>query len=193
MSVRIPPGFMNVVITGTTSGSERPWAISHGYEIEALGSDAASDFAENIGNSDWVENAAQDLVVSQVDLVVGTSNPSAPIHFTAGIDASGESGAPSGPNVAWLVRKHTLLGGRKGRGRTYFPGVTEASVGDGGQVNEGDGSLRTSLEGFWNGITTGVTGPVDLVLLHEDLTAPTSVSTWVMDNRIATQRRRNRK
>lgn len=189
----IPPGYANLTISGTTSGSERPWAISHGYAVEAFGGSDITDLATNVGNSDWVDNAAQDLVVVEVDLAIGTSDPSAPIHFTAGVDASGGSGAPSGPNTAWLVRKVTNLGGRKGRGRTYFPGVTEASVGDGGQVNEGDGSLRASLEGFWNGITSGVGSLTDLVLLHTTSITPTSVESWVMDNRLATQRRRLRK
>lgn len=189
----VPPGYANVIISGTTDGNDRPWAIAHGYQIEALAQSDIDEMADNIQGSDWLDNAASDLNVNLLDVVVGTSDPSAPIHFTQGLTGSGGGGAPSGPNCAWLVRKNTLLGGRRGRGRTYFPGVTEGSVGDGGLVNEGDGSLRTGLEGFWNGITTSAPGFTDLVLLHEDASTPTVVQSWIMDTRIATQRRRLRR
>lgn len=193
MSIVIPPGYMNLVISGSFDGSERPWAMSCGYSIEAFDTSDVSDIAQNIEDSDWLGNASSDLNVSEVDAVIGTSDPSAPVHYTAGVSGAGGGGAGTSPNVAYLVRKSTLAGGRKGRGRTYFPGVTEASLGDGGTVIEGDGSLRAGLEGFWNDITSGVESITGIYLLHGSEFSPSEITGWSLDGRVATQRRRLRK
>ena len=189
----IPPGFANIVVTGTTAGTDRPWAISCGASIAALSLLDVQEVATNMGNSDYLDNASSDIVMQQVDFVIGTSDPTAPIHMPWSIAQSGGSGASGGPQVAWLVRKQTNLGGRKGRGRTYFHGVTEASVGTGGQIVEGDGSLRNGLENFWAGTTADVESITGLFLLHTDSTAPTEIQDFSLDGRVATQRRRLRK
>jgi len=189
----IPPGYGELQVHGTTDGTSRPWMMSHGVGLASLDQEDLDTVALAVAESDWLDNSSQQIHVSYLELLVGTVDPSAPIHMTASIDEDGHGASGNAPNAAWLVRKGTLLGGRKGRGRTYFPGVTDASVGEGGTVIEGDGTLRIGLEGFWPGVTGAVESITGLYLLHSTEIAPTEVLSWSMDTRLATQRRRMRK
>lgn len=94
-------------------------------------------------------------------------------------------------NSAALVQKHTALGGRHGRGRSYVPGVL-----DGGLVNQA-GSLESGLvtvitDQFNAFMAACVASEMIPMLLHSDATAPTQISSLSCSNRIATQRRRVR-
>jgi hypothetical protein len=106
---------------------------------------------------------------------------------TGSITGDGSSAA-----VAALCRKITELGGRKGRGRWYLPGMAEANVTSGGALNATYlGNLNTDLEVF----RAFIDGTVDaaMVLLHNDLTTPTLVTELVAQGTVATQRRRQRR
>ena len=189
----IPPGYANVVLSGVTLGSSRPWATSCGFAIAAFGEADLEDLQSYIGSSDYVDNASEDCGFRGVDVVVGTSDPSAPIHITAGLEFNGSGGTGGFPNSAYLLRKSTLLGGRKGKGRSFMPGVTEASIGQGGTVLAGDGSLAAGLESFWMDVPASVEALDGPYLLHSDETAPTLIQGMSLDGTLATQRRRLRK
>ena len=189
----IPNGFAVVSISGTVDGSDRGWQISHAFEIAGFASTDLESIAGAISTSDYMGNAASDVSATLLDVAVGSTNPAEPYHFTRGLDASGGGGSPSGPQVSYLVTKLTALGGRRNRGRTFFPGVTEASIGNGGQVIEGDGSLRNGLENFWGDVFDSSENFTEPVLLHTDDGTPTPVLSWSLSNVVATQRRRVRK
>lgn len=115
------------------------------------------------------------------------------------------------PNVALLVRKLSGLGGRRGRGRMYVPGLGESSVDTGGTIVGGTVSgWQTIFDAIFNGLESQDT---PMVLLHdppghwilnsngqprfvadvgEDAPAPTTVTSLVVESRVASQRRRNR-
>jgi len=189
----IPNGYAVVNISGTVDGSDRGWAISHAYSIAGFTAPDLESIAGAIASSDYMDNAASDVSATLLDVAVGSTEPSEPYHFTRGLDASGGGGSPSGPQVAYLVTKLTNLGGRRNRGRTFFPGVTEASIGNGGQVIEGDGSLRNGLENFWGDILDASENLTAPALLHTDDSEPTEVLSWSLSSVVATQRRRVRK
>lgn len=189
----IPPGYGELQVHGVTDGSDRPWMMSHGVGLASMDQEDLDTIGAAVDGSDWLDNSNAATHTTRLELLVGTVDPSAPIHMISSLSGDGGSGEGESPNVAWLVRKGTLLGGRKGRGRTYFPGVTAASTAEGGVVSEGDGTLRLGLEGFWPGVT-GVVGSITgLYILHSTEIAPTEVLSWSMDTRVATQRRRLRK
>lgn len=95
------------------------------------------------------------------------------------------------PNVAILVKKVTQLGGRKGAGRFFWPGTTESSVGSDGTVDGGSlTSLETAFGTFLEDLTTNV---IPMVLLHNDSTTPSLVTSLAPAAIAATQRRRMRR
>ena len=105
-----------------------------------------------------------------------------------------QSGDSAPPNTAALVRKLTDLGGRAGRGRFFFPGVSEANAGGGGTL---DPTEATNLEDALNDWGVALTA-ADLqpVLLHSEsspVSTPTPVNAFSVDGLLATQRRRLRR
>jgi hypothetical protein len=94
--------------------------------------------------------------------------------------------------VSALMRKVTALGGRKGRGRLYHPGVFT------GMLNADQSSIAsatiTAMSGGYNDFLTALNvAGYPIVLLHGDSTTPTIVSSFVCESQVATQRRRVRR
>lgn len=95
------------------------------------------------------------------------------------------------PNTATLAIKNTDLGGRKGRGRMFIPGVVETDVNQAGTLTS---TRITSLEGIFSDLIADLaTNNVPMVLLHSDSTTPSEVLTLVPSSKVATQRRRLRR
>lgn len=94
-------------------------------------------------------------------------------------------------NCAVLVRKRTVVAGRRGQGRMYVPpfAVTEVAVNKAGVIAPGDlANLQNAFNAWFN-------HGEPWVLLHDDVPAPmepTPITGFVVDGRIATQRRRLR-
>lgn len=106
------------------------------------------------------------------------------------------SGGASPPNVSYLVRKQTAVGGRMARGRLYWPGVPEGSVGNDGLI---DPTALSNLQGKMLSLRTNLGGAgMPLFLLHatqfsSDVPPPYEIVALNVDNRAATQRRRLRR
>ncbi len=142
-----------------------------------------------------------------------SGDPAVGSSTTEASNGAGNASTPP-PNVAVLVRKLTGLGGRRNRGRMYFPwGVNEASVSEAGIISAGDlAVINTAWEGFRADVAAHADlGPV--VILHDSSRytvthptssqklvtrttvvppAPTTVTAFSVDSRVATQRRRLR-
>lgn len=130
-----------------------------------------------------------------------------PFAFVAQGTLGTHTGTSSSPNVAWLIRKNTGIGGRQGSGRIYMPGAADADINVDGSL---DPTRRTALQTAWTAFFDGlVAALVPMCLIHsagaykvlEDdelvikvLPArnPTVVTSLTVDNRVATQRRRLR-
>jgi hypothetical protein len=104
------------------------------------------------------------------------------------VGAGNPSGLPN--NCSYLLKKITDLTGRRGRGRFYIPPYLggEDQVSPAGVITE---STRVALLDYFV-----LAIPVaNTVLLHDTLPnvmAPTPIVTYLLDTRIATQRRRLR-
>jgi len=97
------------------------------------------------------------------------------------------------PNVAFLMRKNTARGGRKGRGRCFLPPIwiSEANVGVEGALNN---TNLTALNVLWSAVLTALaTASIPAVLLHSDGSTPDVITSWFVDAIVATQRRRLRR
>lgn len=131
---------------------------------------------------------------TDVKLVLGTSNPSAPLVFNYGTWDGGDNVSdPMPPNVAYLVKKITGLGGRKGRGRMFLPGVARGGINSDGTLSTSNlADLNTRVEDFREAIRS-ITGVEETYLFHSSsLDDPTEITQLVVDPLVATQRRRLR-
>ena len=172
---------------GYPSGAECTW----GFKNDAASS--ASVLADLIGTmwDDSLQSMTPDAVT--LDSVLVKLGPNATGEFAevavaiAGTDDAGDVV----PNMCALVRKNTALGGRRGRGRLYWP-IGEATVGDGGALS---GTYVTNSTTNWNLFLTSLaTNEIPMYLLHNaSLPAPTAVNSMSTQAVAATQRRRLRR
>jgi hypothetical protein len=109
----------------------------------------------------------------------------------SGTGSGGVGGQSAPPNVAYLIHKATALGGRRGRGRMFLPGVADTDVGTSGElIGEKAATLNSSLFAFGGALTLA---GYPLAVLHEGAFPPTLVTQLICDGRVATQRRRLRR
>lgn len=189
----IPPGYCNVQIGGSNS-TGNDWLSACGSVIEAWDpSDMVGVFGSFLATATYPTDVMSgNYEITFVRVIVGTSNPSAPITYEETGSRPGGGGEGAAPQCAFLVRKLTALGGRKGRGRSYLPGVSEASLDDNGLYVGQVASDPTVLTDFWPDLLTYLNlGPA--VLLHDDpLDDPNEITAFVLDQKVATQRNRLR-
>jgi hypothetical protein len=135
----------------------------------------------------------QDILVKFGPLDTG------PAAITGVGAASGGSGGDGyAPNCAYLVTKNTSLGGKKGKGKMFIPGLNETNVITGGQLAAG---IATTMAGNWNSFQTAWEAfGYSLMLFHsydpakgETPVAPTHINSFSCSNLIATQRQRLRR
>lgn len=190
----IPPGYANLQL-GFRLSNGRPGLTACGFVAEALD---PSDPGQIVGNFTTACDYAQNRCVDSVSLVVarlviGTSDPSAPIVFEAsGDEEGGNTDTGIQPGTALLLTKHTNLGGRKGRGRCYLPGLSEAAVDAGGNLTGDVSGMRTDAEKFWEDMTFGTPLEVPVLFHDDDTTPPSPITDFSMSSQVATQRRRLR-
>lgn len=194
MTILIPPGFAAFSEEIIHAGSGRSAFVTGGVDVSSF----AGDFQEAANAVHGAFGAWQGNLTSNAsfiaahlrvgqdggDPVVVDSN-SAPIVGTL-------AGAVQSANSAVLVTKQTALGGRKGRGRWFFPwAVTENNVDPLGVIDaEHVAGLQTTAT---NTLASFVTNGCDLVLLHADVVgapAPTPVTSLSISALIGSQRRR---
>lgn len=173
----------------------RPAAVTWGASHSGVASQA-------LANS--IVDSFFDAVVARMDNAV-TIGP-ATVYFGSATGATLPfSVTASGPgtrnmssissNVAALVRKFTNIPGRKGRGRMFIPwSVPETNVDEIGQITGGTeiADWNTALAAW---IADATTEGQPLVLLHNDngATAPSPITSMVLDPVVGTQRRRLRR
>jgi hypothetical protein len=110
-------------------------------------------------------------------------------HLTPGTSAI----SPVPPNSAFILRKNTARGGRKGQGRCFLPPcwVAEGNVDSAGVIA---GTQLAALNVLWgNALTALVTAGIPAVLLHSDGSTPDTITSWFVEAQCGTQRRRMRR
>lgn len=188
----IPAGFGEIAVAHTGGGivGEAIWTI--GFDNNA--GDTAAEIAETVAtaldtlNYDAMISTAVTVTEVRVKLGPDDTGPSA----THTLNLAGNIGGQAAPpNLAVLVHKNTPLGGRKGRGRLFVPGLAEAELDQDGLITSG---TQSSFQSFFNSFGGGLAlGSLPLMLLHTDATSPTAIETLSVDVKLATQRRRLRR
>lgn len=187
------PGNMNVQVIFESPGG-RSAQVACGMSAVDFSSETAADIGTAIAESDYVTlvmSAAWHITAIRYS--IGTSDPSAPIVFetAADVEGGGSSGGIS-PNVALLVEKHTALGGRHGRGRSFFPGLTEDAVGPDGNLTGDVAIIQAAGADFWQVVNDAAGSPAPLLLHSLEEPDPTEIVGFVTQTKVATQRRRLR-
>lgn len=203
MALIIPPGYLQAVYVLQLDGDGEDMVVTCGHEIDsasgATGEDAPNDlfgaFATNILPVSFGAHYTLDSVVCYV----GQDGPTTVEISTATPDTGIGAATTLPPNSAYLVRKRTDLGGRRGRGRMYLPCVAEGAVDNVGNVSSGTvAAIQTALDEWHEHLTALVGGRLyPPVVLHRSEgigtePAPTPVTRFTIDSKIATQRRRLR-
>jgi hypothetical protein len=194
--MRIPAGYgqANIVFTGgaVPQGAE----VTFGFMPTGLNVGDAARSALTIGNqlgtSTIMANLSSLVVATAVRVKLGP-NLDGPYHERIiNIPGSIVSSTVT-PNVAVLVRKNTVLGGRRNRGRFYWPGLRETDVDEAGFVLT---TRRTDLQADFDAFLSGLTlADITPVVLHGEAQgelAPVPIASFSVDPRVATQRRRLR-
>lgn len=195
--MRIPDGYgqMNILFGGQMApyGAQ----VTFGVDVSAYTGDvlqAATDAFGEVNASNFDSMMDNDSRIEGVLMKFGPNDDGPSAEYLQTVVGTG--GASGGnPAAAILFHKITARGGRRGRGRGYWPCIIKAAYTDDGQVPSG---TQTS----WNGILTSflngmAAADLPLVLLHSDVVpesdAPEPILQLRVDNRIATQRRRLRR
>lgn len=199
----IPVDFGQVTATFSGSGVPTGAAITYGFANGSLSSAATiASTMRGLIQTHLMPPLIQNTGLAKVLVKLGPNEdgPSAEVSSTT---AGGDVSAQAPPNVAYLVQKSTLLGGRRNRGRFFLPGVDETEVDQTGLVSAGKlASLETAVDNFFDAL---VTADLPMFLLHNDevdengdpipgtAPAPTAVTSLNVSSIVATQRRRLRR
>ena len=189
----IPVGYVNVQFL-FLSPNGRLGLTAVGAEALGLAVENAQDAWGRWAGSDFWENMDSDWNLVGCRLIVGASDPSEPVTIEWVETApGGNAGAASPPNTAMLVKKGTSRGGRKGRGRMFVPGLPADYVADTGFLAGVQGVLNDQFNTLMTGLKTDL-NDAELVLLHSEPGDgdPDVITSFTVDNMVATQRRRLR-
>jgi len=196
MGVFIPEDFAQVDFMTLTEGDPEEMIWSLGFNV---GSAADQDGLATAASDAWNDNIAG-LTSTVVDLVNVHVKYGPPDTGRVIEDSTSHAGTDGGsllpPNSAVLVTKLTALGGRKGRGRSYLPGISEISGSldsTGAFSGTAAANIQASYQSLIDDLQGHVNGPYTAVLLHSDEAMTPTVLTGVRcEPKIATQRRRLR-
>lgn len=205
MALIIPVGFGHAVYEMQLVGDNEPIVVTCGHDLGAVvGGDyaqAATDLFDVFAAS-WMGIVSGAYELTAVNLYVGQDGGPPMLYESSETPVGGgESGGPLPQNCAALVKKATSSAGRRGRGRIYLPGIAESAVDHIGTIN---GTFMTALQAgadLWlDELTTPTIAadPYPPVILHRsegigEEPPPTPVTAFVVDGRIATQRKRLRR
>lgn len=203
MTLEIPTGYAQVALVLKHDLDPDPWMVTFGLDITGVDETSGSVPAKIIeAYTDSISTSMSNAVtLTEVRFTIGNTGGDPVIVVTpAGVPGT-ISGAMLPQNCAILVAKNSAVGGRKNRGRFYWPGMLlESGVNAVGAI---DSALvvdyATVFSSFLLGVETASTVGGDLVpatpmvILHNDaVTDPTAVDSLSVRSTIATQRRRLR-
>jgi hypothetical protein len=151
--------------------------------------DAAIE-ADSIADEDWF---IDDWTFQGVTVALGTSTGDQ-IGQHLGVKVGNVSDACPPSNCAVLISKNTALGGRRYRGRLFFPPVklNEGAVDQSGNMS---GGSVTDYQTTWDGFVGNLgVSQLEPVLFHQGASppVPTPITSFTVQSVIATQRRRMR-
>lgn len=188
----IPVGFAQANYRFTGASVPFGAEIVIGYDISGFAGDAAamgSQLSTDFNAEITAGLLGSGVNMSSILVKFGPNTTGASAVSTGTFIGTGGATASAATSV--LATKVTALGGRHGRGRTYWPATPESQSDQGGTIA---GGTVTSWQSDLNGwLAANAANDLIQVLLHSDATAPTTITGYVVSARLATQRRRQRR
>ncbi len=132
------------------------------------------------------------VAIGPGQISIGTSGGTARATVGTTVGAGGQVQTSVAPAVAFLIKKRTSDGGKRGRGRIYLPwSIATANLDEGGNIAAASvTAMQTKATAFLTAIQA-IAGGVNMVVLHQSgVATPSVVSSLTADARAATQRRR---
>lgn len=191
----IPVDFAQVNLIFTGPGVPTGAEVTFGVD-NSVGSYTAALLADAVdtafSDSFVAFSIAEGVNLTSIKVKKGPNATGAMFIEPSGNDGQGD---PTGaPNLAFLIRKETAIGGRAGRGRMFLPGVPETSVDPGGQITS---TAVTNLQGQLDNFLLELEGvDLPLVVLHSagsPISTPTPITGLSVQTTGATQRQRLRR
>lgn len=124
-----------------------------------------------------------------IDFNTGSGDQIVEDDTQIGDDFGGSGGDVLPTMSAYIVSKSTALGGRKGRGRVFVPGVLESNTELNGVSSAARTAINSDLDTFISAFPFGsISG---LAIIHSDgITAPTAVNALRVRTNLAVMRNR---
>lgn len=169
-----------------------------------------ADACGTIFSTDVLPRLTSDVSLARTDAKLGPNDTGTSASSNNGAGPGAQSASSEPPNTAYLVTKSSALGGRRGKGRIFLPGVDAGNVDDAGTVNPVlVAAFQTELTDWLDHLATT---DIPMHLLHDypytwalvggqprripDLTDPPPIPSVVvsltLQTTVATQRRRLR-
>lgn len=189
MSDRVPEGACETILHFTGPGQSGDVQCAIGW-VGATPFDSADRLVAVSAIENLMGNLNVAVTLASVTFDAGTDDPVNPIFE----ESSGEGGAAGGEmmplNSCYLVQKRTVLGGRRGRGRMFLPGVSIGATEEDGTVSIGVvGGIETNIIAMLAEMPAGW----QPALLHATAPfTPTQIAAFAAQGKIATQRTRLR-
>jgi len=191
----IPVGFaqVNFVFGGTAcpTGAQCAFGIKH-TEWPNPKSDIPAKIELIWDQANGLRSFTNSRVVLQKIRVKLGPNLTGAFYEVAVNEAGDQDRLHSVPNVSHLISKLSDLGGKNGRGRTFWPGVAENDVLENGDLTANRiAEMQTAFDNFRGTMQIEL---LPLQILHElPVPFPTPITNMVCQTRTATQRRRLRR
>lgn len=193
----IPMGYGHFSLIFSLSGDPEPIMMTFGGKVNP------DEFSDYSGICDQLMQTYADNIkahicnvytLTRVDGAFGPAPSSIVASSTLAPIAMGKAQNPIPQNTAVLVRKNTLSGGRRNKGRFYQPGIDRQAVSGTGVFAAGDAAALATDFNDWR-VAMALLAPLweGFYVLHNDeALPPTRIENFGVDTKIATQRRRLR-
>lgn len=191
MTLVIPDGFCQITYIWGGPGMPLGGASTLGAEnTGALSAADAVELAKDALVDNLLPRLTNNIDIDIVRVKLGPNETGAFAEQSPNLPgAVNDSTDP--PNVSFLISKQTALGGRKGRGRMFFPSLDKDLIDQAGNVTSAElAEWVIALGNFRDDLIAGGLTPV---LLHSDATTPTPITAFAPQAKAATQRRRLRR
>lgn len=185
-SVNIPVGFALVHIRYTNVQGHN-CQNSVGYDLtDVLTQTDVDDLSDLIGPAyrQVLSTASQYL---GLHVEVGNDGPEIIFDSTSSAGAGVRGGDEPPPMVQALIKKQTGLGGRANRGRMFIPDQLESQMDNNGTLN---GTALSLLQDIAIAVAGPGVAPWGAPQLMHPIAAPTEITAFVVDSKVATLRRR---
>lgn len=200
MALHMPSNYGQISLVFRHSGASRNWVTTCGFFADGAGESITAAYMQPVQwASAWGDNLSSlcdsQVTLQQVEAVwkVGTTLYGRTVTTTLTGSRTQQTVAPQ---VALNVRKQAGARGRANQGRFFFPAsLATIEMDEVGLINSGSFTgLRNAFLAFYGDVVQSVdsTNTFPVILHNDPDLTPTPITDFVLQNRVATQRRRNR-